>query len=153
METLERLFRDHPFFREMDPRHVEILVACASNVRFAEGEFLCREGEEAQSFFFVRSGLVALEVHVPGRGAMQLETVGEGGVIGWSWLVPPYRWHFDGRAVEPTRALALDGVCLRNKCDEDHDLGYAILKRFFYLVQQRLEATRVQLIGEYSDRK
>jgi CRP/FNR family cyclic AMP-dependent transcriptional regulator len=153
METLDRLFREHAFFQDMDPKHLDILVGCASNVRFAEGEFLFREGEEAKSFFFVRAGLVALEVFVPGKGAMKVETVGDGGVIGWSWLVPPYRWHFDGRAVQPTRALALDAVCLRNKCEQDHDLGYAILKRFFHIVQQRLAATRVQLIGEYSERK
>jgi len=153
METLERLFRDHAFFSTMDPKHLDILVGCASNVRFEPGDFLFREGEEAHSFFFLRSGLVTVELYVPGRGAMQVETVGEGGVIGWSWLIPPYQWHFDARAVEPTRALALDGTCLRSKCDEDHDLGYAILKRFFHLVEQRLEATRVQLIGEFSERK
>ena len=152
MENLERLFRDHPFLRELEEKQIEVLVGCASNVRFAEGEFLFHEGAEATSFYFVRSGLVALEVHIPGRGAVQVETVSEGGVIGWSWLIPPYRWHFDGLAVQPTRVLALDAVCLRNKCEEDHDLGYALIKRFFHLVQQRLEATRAQLINEYSER-
>jgi CRP-like cAMP-binding protein len=152
MENLERLFQDHPFLRELEPKHIEVLIGCATNVRFGEGEFLFHEGDEASEFYFVRSGLVALEVFVPGRGPVQLETIGEGGVIGWSWLLPPYRWHFDGRAVEPVRALALDAVCLRNKCEEDHSLGYALVKRFFHLVQQRLEAAREQLIDEYSER-
>lgn len=149
METLARLFKDHLLLKDLKESHIETLVGCAQNVRFAAGDFLFHEGDEATRFYFVRSGRVALEIHVPGRGAVQIATVGEGGVLGWSWLVPPYRWQSDGRAVEPSRALVLDGVCLREKCDRDHELGYEIMKRLLHLAHRELEATRIQLLQLY----
>ena len=74
-----------------------------------------------------------------------------GEILGWSWLVPPYRWHFDARAVELTRAIALDGKCLREKCEEDHDLGYEVMRRFVVIIAQRLEETRLQLLDVYGN--
>jgi CRP-like cAMP-binding protein len=79
-----------------------------------------------------------------------VQTVGEGEILGWSWLFAPYRWHFDARAQQPTRALAFDGKCLRGKCDEDHDLGYAIYTRFMRIATDRLQATLLQLLDLYA---
>jgi CRP-like cAMP-binding protein len=147
METLERLLAEHPFFKGMEERHLQLLAGCGSNVRFEAGQYLFRQGESANHFYLLRRGKVAIEIHAQQQGAVILQTVGEGDVVGWSWLVPPHRWMFDGRAVEPTRAVALDGACLRRKCDEDHDLGYALLKRFSRVIAERLEAARLQLIN------
>jgi hypothetical protein len=90
-----------------------------------------------------------VELLIPNRGYTTLQTVGEGDVLGWSWLLPPYRWRFGARTLQPTRALTFDGKCLRNKCEEDHDLGYELLKRFTFVVTERLEATRLQLLDLY----
>jgi CRP/FNR family transcriptional regulator, cyclic AMP receptor protein len=149
METLQALLREHPFLKGLAERHLEFLTGCASNVRFDAGAFLCREGQEADSSFLLRTGRVVLEIDIPGRGVNQVQTVEPGEVLGWSWLYPPYRWQFDARAVEPVRAIALDGTCLRAKCEADHDLGYEIVKRFLYQVHQRLERTRFQLLDVY----
>jgi CRP-like cAMP-binding protein len=92
---------------------------------------------------------VALQVFVPQRGPITVETVAAGEVLGWSWLFPPYRWHFDAQALELVRAIAFDGQCLRNKCAEDHDLGYALMQRFAQIMLQRLQATRLQLLDVY----
>ena len=128
IETLERVLKEHPFLCDLNPEHIETLVGCASNRRFAGGEYLSREGEKADEFFLIRAGQVALETYVPQRGGLRLETLHEGDVLGWSWLVEPYRWHFDARAVSQVRALALDGKCLRQKCETDHELGYRDIK-------------------------
>jgi CRP-like cAMP-binding protein len=149
MDTLERILAGHPFFHDLDARHLALLVGCASNVRFQAGEFLFRAGEEANRFFLVREGRVAIEIAPPGAAAHTLQTVGTGDVLGWSWLIPPYHWKFDARAVEDTRALALDGTCLRTKCETDHDLGYELLKRFAQIMEERLQATRLQLLDVY----
>ncbi|MBM4246759.1 MAG: cyclic nucleotide-binding domain-containing protein [Deltaproteobacteria bacterium] len=149
METLERILSGHPFFEGLAEPYLKLIVGCASNVRFAAGEFLFRTGEEANEFFLVRSGRIALEVAAPGRPAVAVQTLGEGEILGWSWLVPPYHWMFDARAVEPTRAIALDGRCLRGKCESDHDLGYELLKRFAHIMEQRLRAARLQLLDVY----
>jgi CRP-like cAMP-binding protein len=149
METLERLLREHGALQGLPERHLTFLAGCARNVRFATGEFVCRDNDEANASFLIREGKLAIEIDVPGRGVVQLETLGPGEILGWSWLFPPYRWHFDARAIEPTRAVALDGTCLRAKCEADHDLGYALVKRFLYQLQQRLERSRLQLLDVY----
>jgi CRP/FNR family transcriptional regulator, cyclic AMP receptor protein len=149
METLRSILAEHPFFKDLGARHLELIVGCASNVRFNAGEFIFRQGEEADQFYLIREGLVALEIFVAGRGPVTVQTMGEGEVLGWSWLVPPYRWMFDAHTTELTRAIALDGKCLRNKSEQDHDLGYQLLKRFSTVVQGNLDAARLQILNIY----
>jgi CRP/FNR family cyclic AMP-dependent transcriptional regulator len=149
MDTLEPILAEHPFLKGLEQRFIQLIVGCASNVRFNAGEFLFREGQEASQFYIIRHGKVAVELSAAQRGSINIQTVGEGEILGWSWLIPPYYWHFDARAVELTRVIALDGKCLRAKCEEDHQLGYEFLKRFSHIIAQRLEATRLQLLDLY----
>jgi CRP/FNR family transcriptional regulator, cyclic AMP receptor protein len=152
METLEPILAKHPFLKGLKPEHLKILVGCASNVRFNAGQFLFHEGEEANEFYMIREGKVAVQIQGAERGPIIVQTIGEGEVLGWSWLIPPYRWRFDVKALELTRAIALDGKCLRTKSEEDHDLGYQLLRRFAGIIVDRLEATRLQLLDVYKAR-
>lgn len=149
IETLERLIGEHPFFNGMAEQHLRFVAGCAKNIRFDEGQIIFREGDEADQFYFIREGLIAVELVVPPRGFTTLQTLGAGEMLGWSWLLPPYRWQFGARALEQTHALAFDGKCLRNKCEQDHDLGYEILKRFTHVISERLDTTRLQLLDLY----
>lgn len=149
-ENLERILTAHPFFGGMRPEHLQILVGCASNARFDAGEFILREGQEANEFYLIRHGKVALEVYAPERGPVNIQTLGEGEILGWSWLVPPYHWRFDARVIEITRAIALDGKCLREKCENDYQLGYELLKRFTQVMAERVQAAQFQLLDVYA---
>ncbi|NOX38264.1 MAG: cyclic nucleotide-binding domain-containing protein [Calditrichaeota bacterium] len=149
MENLEKILAQHPFFKDMSPEHVAYLAGCAANARYDPGDFIFRNGQPANQFFLIRYGKVSLEIFVPGKGAVMIETVQEGNVMGWSWLVPPYRWHFDARALELTRAIVMDGECLRKKCAEDPRLGYELMSRIARLIEERLRATQLQLIDIY----
>jgi len=149
METLQRILADHPFARGLSDKHLELLTGCASNVRFEAGQEVFREGEEANEFYLIREGKMSVELFAPERGSVNILTLGEGDVLGWSWLVPPYRWRFDARAIEPTRAIALDGKCLREKAERDSELGYELLKRMAHIMEERLHATRLQLLNVY----
>ena len=149
IESIETLLLEHPFVKGMDRAHIELITGCASNVRFDPGQWIFRENEEANEFYIIRQGKVALEVYSPERGGLMIDTLGEGDVLGWSWLIPPYSWRFDAKALELTRAIALDGKCLRTKCENDHHLGYELLKRFSSIIEQRLQATRLQLLDLY----
>jgi len=151
MENLEKLLKEHPFFAGMKDEHVALLVGCAKNAVYKAGQFVFREGDDADSFFILRHGKVVVETFVPNRGPIAIQTREAGEVLGWSWLVLPYRWRFDARAVELTRAVVLDGKCLRDRLDKDHDLGYELMKRFSVLIAQRLEATRLQLMDIYGN--
>jgi len=152
METLERVLGEHPFFEGLEAPYVQLLVGCATNVRFERGALLFREGDEANQFYIIRRGTVALTVFVPQRGPVTVGTVGDGEILGWTWLIPPYHWHFTARAEGLTRAIALDAKCLRTKCEEDRVLGYELLKRFAHILEQRLHATRLQLLDLYGSR-
>ncbi|HXW89854.1 MAG TPA: cyclic nucleotide-binding domain-containing protein [Terriglobales bacterium] len=149
METLQGILADHPFARGLKDGHLALLVGCASNIRFEADQVVFREGEEANQFYLIREGKMAIELFAAERGSINILTLTEGEVLGWSWLVPPYRWRFDARAIQSTRAIALDGKCLREKCERDHDLGYELLKRVVPTMEERLQATRLQLLNVY----
>lgn len=137
-------------FTGLDPSFLALAVGCAANVRVQPNDYIIREGEEANQFFLIREGRVALEIHAPPRKPLVIETLGPGDIIGWSWLVPPHIWKFNARASTSTRLIALDAKCLRTKCEANHELGYEILKRFSPIIERRLEATRLQLQDVYA---
>lgn len=146
MQALESILTEFPLFKELNQRYIQLIAGCASDVYFNTGELILQEGEEANRFYMIRHGKVALEVtFVPEREPITIQTLGEGDVLGWSWLFPPYRWRFSARAVAPTEAIALDGKYLRRKCKEDHDLGYELLQRFAGVIEQRFQAMRRRL--------
>jgi len=151
MQTLEPFLAEHPFFKGLKPEYLKLVTGCASNVRCEAGTYIFREGEEASQFYLIRQGKVALEIFAAQHGPITIETIEGGEVLGWSWIFPPYRWHFSGRVFEPTRAIALDGKCLRAKGEADHDLGYELMKRVAQIMMERLQATRIRLLDIYSD--
>ena len=150
VETLERIVGEHPLFAGLDPDFLALVTGCARNVRFAPGQYLLRDGAPAKELYLIREGMVALEVSEPGQGRMTFQTVGKGGVVGVSWLVPPYRWNFDARAIDEVRALGFDANCLRGKCETDPALGYEVMKRVAPVIVERLHATRLQMLDVYA---
>jgi CRP-like cAMP-binding protein len=149
MEGLDRIIREHPFFKGLDPRFVALVVGCAGNVVFEAGEYLFREGGPADRFYLLRHGRVALEMGAPGGAEVTFQTLGPGELVGLSWFLPPYRWAYDARALELTRAISLDAVCLRGKLDRDHDLGYEVMQRFVPVLIERLQGARLQMLDVY----
>jgi len=152
MKGLEELLVDHAFFRDLEPPHLTLLAGCASQVRVDEGEFLFREGEVARAFYLVRHGSVAIQSITPHEGMVTIQTLGEGDILGWSWLLPPYRWHFSARAIQPTVVVGLDAACVRGKCEQDPGFGYDIMRRFSQVMASRLEAMHLQLMNVYEYR-
>jgi CRP-like cAMP-binding protein len=146
---LTEILRHHPFISDLSDHYLQTLLSCVTNVRFKEGNYLFREGEEAGSFYLIRTGRVALEIHAGERGTIRVQTISPGEVLGWSWLISPYLWQFDACAVGDVRAFAFDGKCLRTKCETDHDFGYEMLRRFSHILEQHLKATRLQLLDVY----
>lgn len=150
LKTFETVLAEHSFFNGIEPEYISLLAGCATNMVFQPGEYLMKEGTNADHFFIVRHGRVSIEIEAPGQGIIPIQTVGEGEILGWSWLFPPYKSYADGRATELTRALGLDGECLRGKCEADHDLGFELMKRFAEVMTKRLGAARLQLLDLYS---
>jgi CRP/FNR family cyclic AMP-dependent transcriptional regulator len=149
LETLAELIASSPVFAGMADDDLLLIAGCARNVGFQEGQLLAREGDDADTFYLVRRGRVAFELHTPDRGGLLIDTADAGDVVGWSWLFPPYRWHFDARASEDVRAIAFDGACLRGKCADDPRLGYELMQRFAQVMIDRLQHTRFRLLDVY----
>ena len=140
---------EHPFFESLDSETIALIAACGSHAVYKPDEQLATESASADEFFVIKKGRVALEIHSTERGTRQLETLDSGDILGWSWLVPPYRWPHEARAVQTVRTIRVDGRCLRRKCDADPALGYELMKRFAALISTRLDATRLQMLDLY----
>jgi CRP/FNR family cyclic AMP-dependent transcriptional regulator len=148
-EEMATTLASHAFLRGLDPQHLALLASGARSFTAAPGDVLAREGETAQSFYLIQSGHVVLSVRAGARGSVEVQTVGPGEVVGWSWLVPPHRWQFEGRARDAVSGVAFDAAWLRQQCERDHQLGYFLLNRMVAVLGSRLAATRLQLLDVY----
>jgi CRP-like cAMP-binding protein len=148
-KALER----HPFFKGIPAGFLEKAAPLTESLVFEDGEMLAREGDPADRFFLITRGKVALQVEAPHRPPIVVQTVAEGGLVGWSWLVPPHRWKFSARAIGLTRVLAVSGEGLKELCEEDKETGYEIMKRVGHIMARRLEMTRIQLLDLYGGGK
>ena len=144
-----RLLAVHPLLAGLGPRHLASMAACASATSVPAGRRVFDEGAPADAFWLIHEGRVNLVTHVPGRGDVVVETIGCGQVLGWSWLLPPYRWQFGAVAVELMAAVRLDGALVRLRCDADPALGYELTMRFIPVLVERMQGTRVRLLDLY----
>jgi CRP/FNR family cyclic AMP-dependent transcriptional regulator len=147
-QTIAERLAALPMFADLLPAQLDFIAGCAQNFHFAEDAFLLLEGHPVQAFYILDRGNVALEVSGANE-VVTIQTLGEGDVLGWSWLVPPYTAHYDARALTPVSAVAFDAVCVRQKCERDPVFGYEIYKRFSQVIAERLMAASMQLVDLY----
>lgn len=135
-----------PFLKGMPPKHLKVLADHAMPAKFKAGDLIFDEGRPANRFYLVCSGKVALQSMADSEHeSIPIETIEAGSVLGWSWLFPPYFWHFQAQAVTPVVAIFFYGTRLREQCEADHELGYEIMKRISAVVVERLQMTRRRL--------
>ena len=143
---MEDLLKQHQFMGGLAPRHLKTLVGCVRECTLPVGHYLWRQGEEADGFYLIRSGQIAVGIDIPHQGFLQLDEVGAGDVLGWSWFIEPYRSHFDARTMTPVEALLFDTRCLRQWCEEDRELRCELLSRIAPIIVRRLEASQKKLM-------
>ena len=146
--TLQPVLAEHPFLKGMSHDALTLLTGCARNRRVAKGEYLVRHGHEADRFFLIRRGHVEL-LAASAATSLVVNTAGPGDLVGWSWIVQPYRYRFDARATDDTLVFDLDGECLRKKCEEDPVLGCELLKRISVDLGRRLDDLQLRLLDVY----
>jgi CRP-like cAMP-binding protein len=138
----------HPFLGDLPSDELTRLAMVGHRSVFHRGARIFEEGGRADRFWLIRDGSVQIDARLPdGRDAV-VETLGPGTVLGWSWLFPPYRWHFGATAVEPTLTVVLDAAGVRELCADDPAIGYELSRRFMAVVIERLQATRRRLLDE-----
>lgn len=148
-KSINNLLQEHLFFSDFTSETVEYIAGCGKNVHFAPNEYLTREDEDADYFYVIKSGKVAVQLHDPGKGDMVISTLGKDDIAGFSWIFPPYKYTFDIKALGHTSAVAIDGKCIRSKCEKDKELGYQLMKQFASLAITRLSNLRMQLLDVY----
>jgi CRP/FNR family transcriptional regulator, cyclic AMP receptor protein len=144
--SIESVISQHPFLAGLSPHHLRLVCDCAMRAHFSADELIFKEGDPANRFYLIQKGRVALECYAKERGNTLIQIIGNGDVLGWSWLFPPYVWHFNARALEPTDAVFIYAAPLREGCESDQELGYELLKRMAEIMLTRLQATRRQLL-------
>jgi CRP/FNR family transcriptional regulator, cyclic AMP receptor protein len=140
----------HPFLGDFPAAWLRRLAVHGRPVLRHTGYRLFREDGPAGHFWLVRSGVVALDFHVPGRGDVVIERVGAGGVVGWSWLLPPYRWTLGAAVAEDCHAIEFDAAQVRLLINADPGLGRELTERFLTVMGSRLQAARHRLIELYA---
>ena len=151
LQPLKVRVGSHPLFEGMKRHHIKVLTDCAMAKNFAVGDYLFRQGDFANRFYLIERGALVLEA-LNGEGrAVTVEEVGADRLVGWSWLFPPYLWHFDARALEPTTTLFFYGTILREACAKDPSLGFELFKRMSQVMAERLQAARERLLAFHSN--
>lgn len=137
-------------FGALTKKHQEQLMSLAREVSFAIDERIFDEGAKADRFWIIHTGTVALDVHVPGRRAAVIETLGAGELLGWSWLVPPHHWHLGAQATSPVRAYEFDAAAVSELCGKDPELRQELLAYVAAVIAGRLRSARVRLLDLYA---
>lgn len=151
MEKLEAILSEVETFAGLKPAHIRLVAECATEVHYDPGDVLGRLGGDANRFWVIREGRLALQLPAPGRGTVTIATSSKGAVVGFSWLVPPYSLQFDVRAITPTQVIAVDAMRLRAQFPANHELAYDLLSRFTKIMSERIEAMAMQVLDVFGE--
>lgn len=150
-EPIESVLANHPFFKDIPRDHIEEIAALGRLTRYEKGDIIFREGSDARNFFLVLKGRVVIETLLPHRGLVNIQTVEEGEMLGWSWLVAPFKYRFGARAVQPSELAVFNGKDLQDNFEKDPVLGYRFMKRVLVAITERLEQTRLQMLNIFDN--
>ena len=148
--SVVKVLKTHSFLAGMPDEYVELIADCSQEKEFLKGQHLLRFQQTADEFYFLLSGQVTILNHVPGRKTAELETISSPNVLGWSWLMPPYRWHFDVKAKTDVKSIYVHAACLRGKMQTDTVFGCEMYSRFIEIIVDRLQAARLQGMDIYA---
>lgn len=149
MQSIENFLSSHKFFSGLDQAYIKFLAGAATESQLKEGDALFKQGERADRFYLLRSGQISIQVPALMGPPLEIQTLGENQVLGWSWLIAPYRWNFLARALTDSDVLEFDGSAILAHCEHDPKFGYELLKRFAALMSERLDAARQKMMDQW----
>ena len=131
------------------PEFLGFLTEHARTLHVDQDRVVFHTGDRAHHFYLVASGHVSIEVAAIEGPSLQLQDLGPGMVLGWSWLIPPNRWSFQARAKTPIDIIEINGDAVLAECERNPKFGYELLKRFSALMSERLQHARQRMIEEW----
>jgi CRP/FNR family cyclic AMP-dependent transcriptional regulator len=147
IEVTGPVLEAEPFFRGMREEQLAALAATASDVVFPAGHRIFDDGGHAGGFWLVRCGHVIVDARVPGDTPAVVDSIGIGELLGWSWLLPPYRWEFGAVSATEVEAIQFEAAAVRSACAADPALGFELTQRVIRVLARRLRSARTQLIA------
>lgn len=149
-DELNAYLKIHPMFSQLAPKHLELLAQHVEEKAFAKQDALFKQGDNADSFFVLLAGEVSVGVPAVAGLPLVVQTLGINEVLGWSWLIPPYKWAFEAEVTQDSRVLVFDGKALRQAAERDNAFGYALMKQFAGLMSERLRAARSKMMESWA---
>ncbi len=149
-QSIEDYLPTHAFFSGLDDSFMKFLSDSATQLRVKKGDVLFQQGERAVKFYLLRNGQMSVQVPALMGPTLEIQTLGEDQILGWSWLISPYRWNFQARALDDSDLLEFDGSAILARCEKDPKFGYELLKRFAALMSERLDAARQKMMDEWN---
>jgi CRP-like cAMP-binding protein len=140
----------HEFFSEFSDDVLKFLCECSSMREIKKGQILFLQGEHADRFYVIRKGRISLQMPAIMGPTMEIQSVDEGQILGWSWLISPYQWNFQTKAEEDSELLQFDGTAILARCEQEPKFGYELLKKFAVLMSVGLNAARQKMMNEWN---
>jgi CRP-like cAMP-binding protein len=140
----------HEFFSGFSDDILKFLCECSSTHTIKKGQILFRQGENADKFYVVRNGRISIQMPAIMGPTLEIQALGKSQVLGWSWLISPYKWSFQAKAEEDSELLMFDGAAILARCEQEPKFGYELLKKFATLMSMRLDAARQKMMDEWS---
>lgn len=147
--NIRKTIAENRFFATLAEESIDFLAANAKEKRLAEGKVLFHSGDPAKQFFLLIKGHLSLEIPAIEGPALDLQDIGPGQIAGWSWLIPPNRWHFQARAHSAIEYLEFDGAAVLARCEQNPRFGYEVVMRFSALMSERLEFARQKMMAAW----
>lgn len=148
--TIAEQLEKSEFFGDLETEHRQWLSEHAAETQFEDGQLVARHGDKADRFFLVLEGELVVEVPALTGPSLEITRLGPGKIFGWSWLIEPYRWHFNARAAGATRVLDFDGKAILERAESESKFGYALLRRFSALMGTRLESAQRKMMDQWA---
>lgn len=149
-QSIAKYLSDHEFFTGLDKEYIEFLAGSVVETKVEQGGVLFRQGTPADHFYLLRSGRVSIQVPALVGPVLEVQSLGADKILGWSWLIPPYRWNFLARVEEDAEVLEFDGGAILARCEQDPKFGYELFKRFASLMSERLDAARQKMMDQWN---
>lgn len=147
---IKKYLKSHKRFKQLSDELIKQLSDAGRALTFKQGEHLFAQDQPADHFYIVVNGTVSVEIPAIYGPPLVVQSLQAGNMLGWSWLIPPYMWTFEAIAEEDTEVIEFDGEKLRQACEQDHDLGYELMKVFSGLMSERLHEARRKMMESFS---
>jgi CRP/FNR family transcriptional regulator, cyclic AMP receptor protein len=149
-QSIKKYLLTHSFFSGLNDGTLDFLCQCSSSHEIKKGLILFQQGANADKFYVIHNGRISIQMPAIMGPNLLIQTLENDHILGWSWMIPPYKWSFQAVAEKDTELLMFNGSALLAHCEQDPKFGYDLLKKFAGLMSTRLDVARQKMMDEWN---